>query len=113
MRTYSVLLFQDPNDSEGWLGAVPALRGVHSQGRTRDEAFAMTTLALEGALELLFERGQIAPSDVTDLEQARSQTRADFGLFDAVFEIAEVHVQLVVTVTVSEPEVKSLATASR
>jgi len=38
---------------DGWVVAsVPAVRGVHSQGRTRNEARANVTEALRGVLEL-------------------------------------------------------------
>ncbi len=109
----TIVLFQDPSEPEVWYGAVPAMRGVHSDGATRDEALKMTTLALEGTLELFFELGRLLPSVATDLDFGLAQIRTDFGLPDAAFET--VRVDLSVSFTASalfETEVRSFATAS-
>lgn len=113
MRTYTVLLFQDPTDPNTWLGTVPAVRGVHSSGDTRDHALAMTTLALEGVLEFLFDHVGTIPNDVSDLAAAQSATLDQFGLPEVEMEVTRLAVYFDVTATPAEPEVNSFAAASR
>jgi antitoxin HicB len=70
MRTYTILLYRDPNEGV-WYGKVPAVLGVFSDGDTREEAIANTTEALEAMLEFLIEDGQVLPQDAFDLETAK------------------------------------------
>ncbi len=93
MKTYTALLFRDPTDPEVWLGAVPAVRGVHSFGDTREHALEMTAEALEGMLELLFEIGERIPNDETDLEPAKVEWRELLGQSDVQFETAKITVR--------------------
>lgn len=113
MRSFTIVIFQDQTEPDVWYGAVPAVRGVHSNGTTRDQALQMTTLALEGTLELFFELGLVIPPDLTNLEPALAQIRDDFGLPDANFEMVQVDLSAVVrALSVFESEVSSFATAS-
>jgi predicted RNase H-like HicB family nuclease len=53
---------------EGWvLASIPEVSGVHSQGRTREEARANVIHALRGILELRFG-GHPEVSEATDSE---------------------------------------------
>ena len=113
MRSFTVVLFQDPLQPEYWIGCVPAVRGVHSQGETRDEALQMTTLALEGTLELFFELGRFIPSDVTNPDLALMQIKDDYGLSEVHFEVVQVDLFVSVTAaSVLHSEVSTFATAS-
>ena len=55
---------------EGWVVAsIPAVPGVHSQGKTREEARENVIDALRGVLELRFsEHPQISAADSEPLE---------------------------------------------
>jgi predicted RNase H-like HicB family nuclease len=87
---------------------VPAIRGVQSQGRTREEALATTILALEGVLESFSRRNIPYLQDSHNQEQ----TRADFALPDTTMEMVQVQIQVVVTSLLMN-EVNSLATTSQ
>ncbi len=95
MRTYTVILFQDPDDPRFWIGHVPAV-GASSQGDTRDHALEMTQEALELTLEHLIEHGQSLPDDVSDPEMARVQTRDRFEIPHVELHTARVGIQAVV-----------------
>jgi predicted RNase H-like HicB family nuclease len=59
------IVFEDGED--GWVVAsVPEVPGVHSQGRTRDEARANVIDALHGMLELRFGGHPTAPGTDTE-----------------------------------------------
>jgi predicted RNase H-like HicB family nuclease len=72
MWQYTALIFQDPNEPDGWLGAVPAVAGVVSQGATRQEALSMTQEALELMLSVMLEDKAFIPNDLVDLSTAKS-----------------------------------------
>jgi predicted RNase H-like HicB family nuclease len=80
MQTYTVLVFQDPNEPTFWLGCVPAIPAAMSQGDSFEHALEMTQEALELVLEHDLEQGQTLPSDMNNLEQAIAQTRERFEL---------------------------------
>lgn len=63
---YKVLL--EPEEEGGFHAFVPALRGVHTHGATRDEAIAHATEAAEAYLEDMLEQGEQAP--IEHLEEA-------------------------------------------
>ncbi len=48
---YTVILQED--EEGNWLASVPAIKGCHTWGHTRDEALANTKEAIEGCLESL------------------------------------------------------------
>jgi predicted RNase H-like HicB family nuclease len=55
------IVYEDGED--GWvLATVPEVAGVHSQGRTRDEARANVIDALRGILELRFSGHPSSPT---------------------------------------------------
>jgi len=55
------------HDEDGWITAsVPALKGCHSQGRTREEALANVREAVEGWL--LVEQEDKAPVNAPEVE---------------------------------------------
>lgn len=59
------------NGDDGWIAAsVPEVPGVHSQGRTRDEARTNVIDALHGILELRFGEHALneQPADSESLE---------------------------------------------
>jgi antitoxin HicB len=113
MPAFTVVLFQDPHQPEFWIGSVPAIRGVHSQGETRDEALQMTTLALEGTLELFFELGKFIPSDMTNFDLALAQIKDDYGLAEGYFDVVKVDLSVRVTAaSMLHSEVSAFATAS-
>ncbi len=94
MRTYTVVVFQDPDDPTDWLGTVPAVRAAQSCGDTKEHALAMTQEALETVLEFLIERGQTWPDDVPDADTARSVARELYELGPEVeLHLAQVSVQ--------------------
>lgn len=66
--TYTILIYRDPNEPEGWLGHVPAVAAAHSFGDTREHAIAMVTEALEVVLEFFAERGSSFPPDNFDIQ---------------------------------------------
>jgi predicted RNase H-like HicB family nuclease len=80
MQTYTVLVFQDPNEPTFWIGCVPAVPAAMSQGDSFEHALEMTQEALELVLEHDLEQGQTLPSDLNNLEQAMAQTRKRFEL---------------------------------
>jgi predicted RNase H-like HicB family nuclease len=80
MQTYTVLVFQDPNEPTFWLGCVPAVPAAMSQGDSFEHALEMTQEALELVLEHDLEQGQAWPTDSMNLEQAMTETRERFEL---------------------------------
>jgi len=71
-RRYTVVL--EPGE-DGWIAVhCPALPGLWTQGRTREEALANAREALELFLEVLVEDGQPIPED-SDLELAQVSVR--------------------------------------
>jgi predicted RNase H-like HicB family nuclease len=80
MQTYTVLVFQDPNEPTFWLGCVPAVPAAKSQGDSFEHALEMTQEALELVLEHELEHGQKLPADVSDLERMIAETRSRFEL---------------------------------
>ena len=61
-RQYSIIL--EPADEGGFVVLVPALPEVGTQGDSRDEAIAYAREAIELALEVRRERGEVVPADV-------------------------------------------------
>jgi predicted RNase H-like HicB family nuclease len=95
MRTYTVNLFQAPDEPQFWIGHVPAANAM-SQGDTKEQALEMTRKALETVLEDLIETGQPLPKDAPDLETAQAQTRTWFGLPNIELHAARIFVRAVV-----------------
>ena len=80
MQTYTVLVFQDPNEPTFWIGCVPAVSAAMSQGNSFEAALEMTQEALELVLEHNLEQGQRLPADLNNLDQAMAETRERFEL---------------------------------
>jgi predicted RNase H-like HicB family nuclease len=80
MQTYTVLLFQDPDEPTFWLGCVPAVPAAMSQGDSFEHALEMTQEALELVLEHDLQQGLTLPTDSMNLEQAMIETRERFEL---------------------------------
>jgi predicted RNase H-like HicB family nuclease len=80
MQTYTVLIFQDPNEATFWIGCVPAVPAAMSQGDSFEHALEMTQEALELVLEHNLEQGQTLPTDSINLERAMIETRERFEL---------------------------------
>jgi len=58
-------------ESSNWVTFVPALNGISTFGRTREEALVMTVELIEGYLETLAETGQALPKvEVEEVEVA-------------------------------------------
>jgi predicted RNase H-like HicB family nuclease len=58
---YTVVLEKEADG--GYSASVPALRGCHSQGDTRDEALANIREAIELYVETLREAGEVVPTE--------------------------------------------------
>ncbi len=93
MLSFTVLLFQDPNEPKGWLGAVPAISAAHSEGETREEALAMTKEALELILALMLEDHEAIPDDLLDFEAAKVGWCELLQAQDIIFESQRVFVR--------------------
>lgn len=60
-------------DEDGYIVAsCPALRGCHSQGRTREEAIANIKEAIQGYIASMRKHGE--PIPVTDVEEVEVAT---------------------------------------
>lgn len=60
------------HDEEGdWLASVPANRGCHTWGRTKEQALANAKEAIQGCLESLAATGDAILEEVRPLELAR------------------------------------------
>jgi predicted RNase H-like HicB family nuclease len=94
MRQYTVLVYRDPNNSNDWLGHVPAVQGAFSSGDSRDEALAMTEEALALVIEFLFDQGETLPTDSVDLEREREEVAALLGAAPLDLEAVRVNVEL-------------------
>jgi predicted RNase H-like HicB family nuclease len=92
MRTYTVCVFQDPDEPRFWIGFVPAAQAF-SQGDTREHALEMTKDALETVLEHLLETGQPLPNDVGNSETAMRVTREEFELSNIELHVSHISVQ--------------------
>lgn len=66
---FAIVLEQD---GKGFIAAsCPALPGCHSQGRTKEEAIANITEAIQGYIESLRKHGEPVPKmDVEEVEVA-------------------------------------------
>jgi len=70
---YDVVLTPAPEG--GYVVSVPELPDVHTEGKTREEALAMTKDAIEGYLEAMRERGWSPKAG-----EARASRRSHAGL---------------------------------
>lgn len=66
---YTVILQVD--EEGNWLASIPAIRGCHTWGRTRDEAVANAKEAIQGCLESLAATGDPIPEELHPVELAR------------------------------------------
>jgi len=60
-RKYWIHIYQDPEEPGVWIGEVPGVRGVISDGDSKEEAIANTLEALEGMLPAMKKRGLPIP----------------------------------------------------
>jgi predicted RNase H-like HicB family nuclease len=57
MRRYRVVVSKDP-ESNTYMASVPALRGCHTWGKTKEAAFKNAAEAIEAYLEFLLRTGK-------------------------------------------------------
>ena len=60
-RKYWIHVYEDPEEPGVWIGEVPSVGGVISDGDSREEAISRTLEALEGMLEAMKKRGLPIP----------------------------------------------------
>ena len=66
---YTVILQED--EEGNWLASVPAIKGCHPWGYTREEALTNAKGAVQGCLETLAATGNAIPRETHPLELAR------------------------------------------
>ncbi len=66
---YRVEVYEDPEESGVWIAEVPSVKGVITDGDSREEALANAQEALEGMLAAMQKWGDpIPPSDFEIVE---------------------------------------------